>query len=119
MSSSETAGSETAAAPFTYLTGLNAPNTGDTGSKPAVKRIHRSDTETVVRLSFRAGQEMPDHLAAHPIVVLGQSGAVDFTVAGATVRLEPGTAIRVDARVTHSLHAVTDGAVTLVMIHGS
>lgn len=104
---------------YTFLTGLDAQNDGDTGEKPAVKRINKSDTETVVRLSFRAGQVMAEHMAVHPIVVLGQTGDVEFTVDGATVHLEPGTAIRVEARTPHSLRAVTDGAVTLIVVHGS
>lgn len=103
---------------YTYLTGLNAPNDRDTGTKPAIKRINKSDTETIVRLSFKAGQVMAEHMAVHPIVVLGQSGHIDFTVEGTTVRLEPGTAIRVDARVPHSLTAQSDGTVTLIVVHG-
>ncbi|EGD55468.1 cupin domain-containing protein [Gordonia neofelifaecis] len=103
---------------YALLTDLDAPNPDGEGAKPAIKRIHKSDSETVVRLSFRAGQEMAEHLAAHPIVVLGQAGAIDFTVQGETFRLEPGSAIRVDARVPHALRAVTDGAVTLIVVHG-
>ena len=104
---------------FTYLIGLaDASGEGD-GQRPAVKRINRSTSETVVRLAFRADQVMAEHLAAHPILVLGQTGSIDFTVDGQTVRLEPGTAVRVDARVPHSLHAVTDGTVTLVVVHGA
>nr|WP_221247637.1 cupin domain-containing protein [Gordonia humi] len=100
------------------MTGLSAPNDDDTGERPKVTRIHRSDSETVVRIAFRAGQVMAEHLAAHPILVLGQSGAIEFTVDGQTVRLEPGTAIRVNARTHHSLRATTDGTVTLVIVHG-
>ncbi|MGB3605123.1 cupin domain-containing protein [Gordonia sp. (in: high G+C Gram-positive bacteria)] len=103
---------------FSYLTELNAPNTDGTGPKPWVKRIHKSDSETVVRLSFVAGQVMAEHMAVHPIIVLGQFGEIDFTVQGTTVRLQPGTAIRVDARTKHELTAVTDGTVTLIVIHG-
>ncbi|WOC12748.1 cupin domain-containing protein [Gordonia sp. MP11Mi] len=103
---------------FTYLTGLADPNCDGDGERPAITRINRSDSETVVRLAFRAGQMMAEHLAAHPIVVLGQNGGIDFTVDGQTLRLEPGTAIRVDARVPHSLYAVSDGTVTLVIVHG-
>ncbi|MCF8569052.1 cupin domain-containing protein [Gordonia sp. HY002] len=104
---------------FTHLTGLADPNPDGEGDRPAIKRINRSDSETVVRLAFRAGQVMAEHLAAHPILVLGQTGAIDFTVDGHTVRLEPGSAVRVDARTPHSLHAETDGTVTLVIVHGS
>ncbi|MCF8588583.1 cupin domain-containing protein [Gordonia liuliyuniae] len=104
---------------FTYLTGLADPNRDGESDRPAIKRINRSESETIVRLAFRAGQVMAEHLAAHPIVVLGQTGAIDFTVDGQTLRLEPGTAIRVDARTLHSLRAVSDGTVTLVIVHGT
>lgn len=103
---------------YTFLTGLDASNDDEEGTRPAITRINRSDSETVVRLSFREGQVMAEHLAAHPILVLGQTGEIDFTVDGDTVRLTAGTAIRVDARIYHSLRAVTDGAVTLVIVHG-
>ncbi|MFM9379007.1 cupin domain-containing protein [Gordonia sp. VNK21] len=103
---------------WSYLTGLAEPNTEETGDRPKVKVIHRGETETVIRLAFRAGQEMPDHQAAHPIVVLGQQGDVDFTVEGVTNPLSPGTAIRVDARVKHHLRAQTDGTLTLIVVHG-
>lgn len=118
MSPSDPSPLELTPTSYTYLTGLNTPNDGDTGARPAIKKINKSDTETIVRLSFRAGQVMAEHLAAHPIVVLGQSGEIDFTVEGATVRLENGTAIRVEARVPHSLTAATDGTVTLIVVHG-
>lgn len=108
----------TDSAPYSFITDLDAPNVDGEGTKPQVKRVHRSDTETVVRLSFRAGQVMPEHMAAHPIVVLGQSGDIDFTVGGETFRLTPGTAIRVDSRIKHTLTAASNGTVTLVMIHG-
>lgn len=104
---------------YTFVSGLAAPNDEDTGDKPAIKRIHKSDTETIVRLSFRAGQVMREHMAVHPIVVLGQTGDIEFTVDGATVHLELGSAIRVEARTPHSLRAQTDGTVTLIVVHGS
>ncbi|GAC81052.1 MULTISPECIES: cupin domain-containing protein [Gordonia] len=102
---------------FTYLDGLNAP--GDAaGDRATVKRLHLSESETIVRIAFADGQEMREHVAVHPIVVMGQSGVIDFTVEGTTVQLRPGTAIRVDARVPHSLKAVEAGAVALVVVHG-
>lgn len=102
-----------------YLTGLDAPNDASTdNTRPQLKRIHLSDTETVIRIAFRAGQTMAEHTAAHPIVVIGQTGDISFTVEDQTHRIIPGTAIRVDARVPHELHAESDGTVTLVMIHG-
>ncbi|NLG44969.1 cupin domain-containing protein [Gordonia sp. (in: high G+C Gram-positive bacteria)] len=101
-----------------FLTGLAAENTEDTGERPKIKVLHRGESETVIRLAFRAGQTMPEHTAAHPIVVLGQRGRIDFTVGGVTSDLAPGTAIRVDARVTHDLVARTDATATLIVVHG-
>lgn len=104
---------------WAYLTGLADPSTSDpAGRRPQITVLHRGETETLIRLAFHAGQTMPDHTAAHPIVVLGQAGAIDFTVGGATHELAPGTAIRVDQRVPHSLVARTDGTVTLLVVHG-
>lgn len=101
-----------------YLTGLADPNIDDTGERPKIKVLHRGDSETIIRLAFREGQKMTEHTAAHPIVVLGQVGAIDFTVAGQTRELTGGTAIRVDTRIPHSLLARTDGTATLIVVHG-
>ncbi|MFZ2512604.1 MAG: cupin domain-containing protein [Gordonia sp. (in: high G+C Gram-positive bacteria)] len=104
---------------WSYLTGLADPNVDETGGRPKITVIHRGDTETVIRLAFTQGQAMTEHTAAHPIVVLGQVGAIDFTVGGQTHELTGGTAIRVDTRVPHSLRAQTDGTATLIVVHGS
>ncbi|WP_448222034.1 cupin domain-containing protein [Gordonia iterans] len=100
-----------------YLTGLADPNVDDTGDRPKVTVLHRGASETVIRLAFRQAQRMPDHTAAHPILVLGQAGVIDFAVEGTIHELSPGTAVRVDARVPHSLEARTDATATLVVVH--
>ncbi|MFT4085646.1 MAG: cupin domain-containing protein [Gordonia sp. (in: high G+C Gram-positive bacteria)] len=103
---------------WTYLTGLDQPNFADTGDRPSVSVLHRGESETVIRLAFLSGQSMPDHTAAHPIVVLGQAGSIGFTVDGSSHDVAPGTAILVDARVPHSLVAHTDATATLIVVHG-
>ncbi|WP_026919093.1 cupin domain-containing protein [Gordonia shandongensis] len=115
MSTPSTAPDDTT---HTFITGLDLPAIGWDGPKPQVKRLHRSDSETIVRIAFAEGQVMPEHMAAHPIVVLGQTGEIDFEVGGETFRLEPGSAIRVAARVPHTLTAATAGTVTLIVVHG-
>lgn len=106
---------------WSYVTGLADSNTAepDSGTKPQIKVLHRGESETIIRLAFREGQEMTEHTAAHPIVVLGQVGHIDFTVDGETVPLTPGTAIRVDTRIPHALHARSDGTVTLIVVHSA
>lgn len=109
---------ETTTATWSFLTGLADPNGEDTGERPKIKVLRRGDTETLIRLAFRAGQTMTEHTAAHPIVVLGQAGTIDFTVEGAVSELVPGTAICVEKRVPHSLVARTDATATLIVVHG-
>ncbi len=116
--------SESPDAAWFHVTGLADPNDAETpagprAAKPAIKVLHRGESETIIRLAFREGQTMTEHTAAHPIVVLGQAGQIDFTVQGETVPLTPGTAVRVDTRIPHSLVARTDGTVTLIVVHGS
>ena len=75
------------------LTGLaEAAGTGpaEPGSRPDIALLARATGVNVLRLSFRAGQVMADHRAARPILVLGQTGEVDFAVGGDTVALRPG-----------------------------
>ncbi|GAA3970022.1 cupin domain-containing protein [Gordonia caeni] len=110
--------SENPDANWSYLTGLAETNSDGTGDRPDITVVHRGDSETILRLSFREGQAMREHTAAHPIVVLGQSGRVDFTVEGVTSELRGGTAVRVDTRIPHALTARTDGAATLILVHG-
>jgi hypothetical protein len=72
---------------------------------------------------------MADHSAVWPILIMGQSGRVEVTVAGpdnadlsgedaATVELAPGAALNVTARRVHSLTATEASTVTLLVLHG-
>ncbi|UPW09959.1 cupin domain-containing protein [Gordonia terrae] len=100
---------------WTRIPGL-ADNTGSAGDRPDVAVLSRNSGANVVRLSFLAGQTMPDHCTGRPILVVGQSGEIDFTVDDVTSRLEPGVAIHVAPSVRHALAASTDAVVTLVVL---
>ncbi|MEZ5210466.1 MULTISPECIES: cupin domain-containing protein [unclassified Gordonia (in: high G+C Gram-positive bacteria)] len=105
-------------ASWSYLTGLADASPDPSGDRPKITVLHRGESETLIRLAFGAGQTMTEHTAAHPIVVLGQVGSIDFSVGGATYDLTGGTAIRVDTRVPHSLFARTAATATLIVVHG-
>ena len=108
------------AAPFTEITGLNDPEQSPADSaRPNISVRYRGDDVVVIRLVFRAGQKMPDHRAGKPILVLGQSGRIDFTIGDRHIDLEPGSAVHVEAKVTHSLHATTDAVATLMVLESS
>ena len=103
---------------WTFLTQLNAPDhtaAGQGRAVPEVRLQEKLDAAKVIRISFRDGDEIADHHAPGPILVLGQSGKVKFTVRGTTKVIEPGSAIQVDAGVTHSLLA-DDGEAVVTLI---
>ncbi|GAB05085.1 quercetin dioxygenase-like cupin family protein [Gordonia amarae] len=105
---------------YTEITGLSAAERSPADSaRPNISVMWRNDDVIVIRLAFRAGQTMPDHRAGKPILVLGQAGRIDFTVADSHIILEPGSAVHVDAKVIHSLHADTDAVATLMVLESS
>ena len=107
---------------WTYLTHLDAEHSqpqGEGRAVPEVRIQERLGHASIVRISFRKGDVMADHHAPAPIMVLGQTGEVEFDVGGETLLIKPGTAISVDANVSHELRAVDGPAtVTLVLITG-
>lgn len=86
------------------------------GDAPAVTLRQRTDAARIIQITFAAGQTMPGHSAPRPIVLLGQRGTVTVEVDGAETSLEPGRALQIDQRVPHSLTAVTDADVTLILL---
>lgn len=84
--------------------------------RPQVKVLGRHEGATVVRLSFEAGDVMPDHKAAWPILVVGQAGRVEFSAEGETQVVEPGCAVHLGAGIIHELVARENAAVTLVIL---
>lgn len=86
------------------------------GDAPDVRLRQRTDAARIIQITFAAGQVMPGHNAPRPIVLLGQRGTVSLEIDGATVVLEPGGAVQIDERVPHSLTAVTDADVTLILV---
>ena len=103
---------------FTVLTGLD--EVVDSGTdKPKIDVVARLAGANVVHLSLRAGQIIDDHRSTMEILVIGQHGLIEFSVAGERVQLSPGTAVRVAADVTHKLVAVEDSAATLLVLKGA
>lgn len=100
---------------WSEVAGLAAgtPRAGDT---PAVSLRQHADGASMIQITFTAGQRMPDHSAPKPIVLLGQRGTVSVEVDGAAVTVEPGVALRIETREPHSLTAVTDADVTLLLL---
>lgn len=104
---------------------------------PSVKKVGQPDGFSVVCIAFRDGDVMADHRTARPVLVMGQTGQVEVTVAGgpsggregrgdggggrgcdATVTLGPGQALGISAGRVHSLRATGPATVTLLIPGG-
>lgn len=107
-------------APFTAITGLDTldQSPGDR-ARPNISALWRNNDIVVIRIAFRAGQTMPDHRAGKPILVLGQTGRIDLAIGDEHIELVPGSAVHIDAKITHSLHADTDAVATLMVLESS
>lgn len=110
---------EATAIDWTAITGLADVADGPRTDRPLVDVRARLDGATVVRIAFTGGQTMPDHQAAHPILIVGQRGSVDVTVAGTTTAVTPGVALHIAARVRHELRAADPAAVTLLVLNST
>lgn len=100
----------------------HAPAADPNRSSPVAQRIVRADGGNIIAFTFAAGQSMPEHQAAHPIIVQCLSGYLDFTVEGQTVPMEPGVVLHLTARVPHDVvcpvNVTEDSVLMLTMLTG-
>ncbi|MDK8364575.1 cupin domain-containing protein [Corynebacterium sp. UMB10119B] len=67
-------------------------------------------------MRFRAGQSLPDHRAAHPILVQCMEGRVRFSVGDRTETLTPGRVAHLPSMVPHRVDADEDSVFLLSML---
>lgn len=87
-----------------------APAPNPQRPRPAVKRLLQGDGANLIAFTFAPGQNLPDHTAAHPIIVQCVSGTLDFSSGGDTARLRPGTVIHLREDVMHRVDCPADAA---------
>ncbi|MGP5496494.1 cupin domain-containing protein [Corynebacterium flavescens] len=99
-----------------------APEVEPDKKRPAVKRVLRADGANLIVFSFAPGQDLPDHRAAHPITVSSLRGEFEFSCAGKTVTLSPGSAVQLRDHLVHRVDypatAEGTGVLLLTMITG-
>lgn len=86
------------------------------GDGPAVQRLQTADGVNIIAMRFRAGQALPDHRAAHPILVQCMEGQVRFSVGDRTEVLTPGRVAHLPAMVPHRVDADEDSVFLLSML---
>ena len=99
-----------------------APVADPNRSSPVAQRLVQADGANVIVFSFAPAQSMPEHQAAHPIIVQCLSGYLDFTAEGETVSMVPGVVIHLAARVPHDVvcpvNASENSVLMLTMLTG-
>ncbi|MDN6382860.1 MULTISPECIES: cupin domain-containing protein [Corynebacterium] len=85
-----------------------APAPAPARPRPMVKRLLQGGGANLITFTFAPGQDLPDHKAAHPILVQCVSGTLDFGCGEETVRMNPGTVIHLREYVVHRVNCPGD-----------
>ncbi|MFC2157276.1 cupin domain-containing protein [Acidobacteriota bacterium] len=80
------------------------------------REIIKKKTGTVTLFAFDAGQGLSEHTAPFDAMVYCLDGSVEVTIAGDPITLETGEMVIMPANKPHSLKAVTQFKMMLVMI---
>jgi quercetin dioxygenase-like cupin family protein len=84
-----------------------------------ISRTLYSDSQIKVTLfGFAPGQELTEHTAAQPAILHFLEGEGDLVLGEDRLPILPGTWVRIDAHLPHSLRAKTRLVMMLVLILG-
>lgn len=103
---------------FTLIGADEAALLGSLDIEPGVfrtRRIFKGAGVTLVRLAFDAGAVMKEHTAASPILVQVLSGHAAMQIGDQRVDMPSGAVIHIDAKVPHSVEAVTPAQLLLTL----
>lgn len=80
---------------------------------PKLKVLLNTNSIEEIRITFKSGQIMKEHKAAHPIVVNVIEGEIEFKINEEVFILPKGMLIRVDTNILHELKATVDSILRL------
>lgn len=80
--------------------------------------LHKGGGLSVVLLAMRAGDRLEEHSAPGPITLTVREGRIRFTVEGETVEAGPRTLLACDAKVRHTVEALSDSVCLLNVATG-
>ncbi|HEY5223336.1 MAG TPA: hemerythrin domain-containing protein [Microbacteriaceae bacterium] len=82
------------------------------------RRILKAAGARIVRLTLDAGQVLTEHTAAVPILIQVLTGDVRVDTDGMTLELPAGALMHLEARLPHSVEALTPAHLTLTLLDG-
>ena len=82
------------------------------------KGVWSNDNGGVSLLAFKAGQNLPQHIAPAEVMVYVLEGEIEFTMIDKTHTLKAGEFILMGENVPHSVAAKTDSKVALIKVKG-
>jgi quercetin dioxygenase-like cupin family protein len=80
--------------------------------------LYQDERLRLVVFAFDTGQELTEHTAAVPAVVQVLRGRLQLTLGAEEVNAEPGTWIRMPAKLPHSVRASEPSVLLLTMLPG-
>ena len=87
-------------------------------TKPQAKKILDADGGSITLMELAAGQSWHEHHSVHPVIVQVLKGKVDYSAKGQSIILEPGKIIHTTAKLLHSVTALEDSTLMVIMLTG-
>lgn len=86
------------------------------GKKKHVQKVAKFEKTNIVNMQLAAGEEIPAHDADADVLIIVNSGKVEFTVEGEKAEVSPGVMMRMTPKEKHSLRAIEDSNFLVIQI---
>ncbi|PID15840.1 hypothetical protein CSV63_04045 [Sporosarcina sp. P34] len=81
-----------------------------------VEKVANVDNATFMNIQLRAGEEVVEHDANKEVFIIVRKGKVRFIVEGEPVDVTPNNVLHMVPLERHSLHAVEDSDVLVILV---
>jgi quercetin dioxygenase-like cupin family protein len=85
---------------------------------PFVQVLSDSGKARLILFAFKAGQQLKEHTAASQIIVQALRGRVVFSAGSTKVTLQASRVVQLEERIPHSVVALTDAVVLVILVPG-
>ncbi|QHJ70262.1 cupin domain-containing protein [Planococcus halotolerans] len=85
--------------------------------KKHVQKVAKLEKINIVNMQLAAGEKIPAHDADADVLIIVNSGRVEFTVEGTIAEVSPGVMMRMTPKEKHSLRALEDSNFLVIQIN--